>query len=102
MSQNCSSSTLIDVLLRTGLAFFGTPHAGGSDGLVALGSVAARIAQSIHFQASSDIVETLKKGSLFTDVLAEHWRQQLESYDIISFWEGIADVSYFSQPDHQT
>lgn len=102
MSQNCPSTTLTEVLLRTGLVFFGTPHAGGNDGLVALGSLAARIAQSIHLQPSSDIVETLKKGSLFTDVLAEHWRQQLESYLIISFWEGIGDVSLFSQPDYQT
>ena len=101
-SQDCPSKTLIDVLLSTGLVFFGTPHAGGNDGLVALGSVAARIAQSIHLQPSSDIVETLKKGSLFTDVLAEHWRQQLESYLIISFWESIGDVSCFSQAGYQT
>ena len=73
--------------------FFGTPHAGGDDRLVALGSAAARIAQGLHLQASNDISETLKKGSLFTDVLAEHWRQQLESYQIVSFWEGIGDVS---------
>ena len=99
-SQDCPFKTLIDVLLSTGLVFFGTPHAGGNNGLVALGSVAARIAQSIHLQPSSDIVETLKKGSLFTDVLAEHWRQQLESYLIISFWESIGDVSCFPQPDY--
>lgn len=76
----------------TGLVFFGTPHAGGKDGLVALGSVAAGIAQSIRLQPSSDIVETLKKGSLFTDVLTEHSRHQLESYLIVSFWEGTGDV----------
>ena len=84
---------LVDILLRNGLVFFGTPHAGGDEGLVALGSAAARIARSIHMQPSSDIIETLKKGSLFTDILAEHWRQQLESYSIVSFWEGIGDVS---------
>lgn len=101
-SQDCPFKTLIDVLLSTGLVFFGTPHAGGKDGLVALGSVAAGIAQSIRLQPSSDIVETLKKGSLFTDVLTEHSRHQLESYLIVSFWEGTGDVSCFSQSDHQT
>ena len=94
-----SSRTLIDVLLRTGLVFFGTPHAGGDDRLVALGSAAARIAKSIHLQTSSDIIETLKKGSLFTDLLEEHWRQQLESYQIVSFWEGIGDVSHLFQQE---
>lgn len=64
--------------------------------MVALGSAAVRIAKVIHLKPSSDIIETLQKGSLFTDVLAEHWRQQLESYHIISFWEGIGDVSPFS------
>lgn len=50
-------------------------------------------------QPPNDIIETLKKGSLFTDVLTEHWRQQLESYQIVSFWEGIGDVSLPSQQE---
>lgn len=91
--------TPIDAFLRTSLVFFGTPHAGGDDKLVALGSVATRIAKHIHLQPPNDIIETLKKGSLFTDVLTEHWRQQLESYKIVSFWEGIGDVRFPSQPE---
>lgn len=43
-------------------------------------------------QPPSDIIETLKSGSLFSDILEEHWRQQLLSYKIVSFWEGIGDV----------
>jgi hypothetical protein len=78
--------------IRTGLVFFGTPHDGGDKTLVALGSAAARVAVKLHVQSSSDIIETLKIGSLFSDILQEHWRQQLLSYQIISFWEGIGDV----------
>lgn len=84
----------------TSLVFFGTPHAGGDDKLVALGSVATRIAKHIHLQPPNDIIETLKKGSLFTDVLTEHWRQQLESYKIVSFWEGIGDVNRAEEERH--
>ena len=72
--------------------FFGTPHSGGDRTLVALGSAAARVATKLHLQPPSDIVETLKEGSMFSDILQEHWRQQLLSYQIISFWEGIGDV----------
>ena len=78
--------------IRTGLAFFGTPHAGGDERLVALGAAAARIASALHVQPSNDLIETLKKGSLFSDLLAEQWRHHLESYQLVSFWEGIGDV----------
>ena len=88
-----SFSTPADVAPRIGLVFFGTPHAGGDDKLVALGSAAAGIAKRFHLQSHNDIIETLKKGSLFTDILGEHWRQQLESYQIVSFWEGIGGLS---------
>lgn len=76
----------------TGLVFFGTPHDGGNKTLVALGSAAARVASTLHLQASNDIIETLKSGSLFTDLLGEQWRHQLESYQLVSFWEGIGNV----------
>ena len=83
----------LDLLgIRTGLAFFGTPHEGGDERLVALGAAAARIASALQAQPSNDLIETLKKGSLFSDVLAEHWRHHLESYELVSFWEGIGDV----------
>ncbi len=59
---------------------------------MALGAAAARVATKLHVQPPSDIVETLKSGSLFTDILEEQWRHQLLSYQIISFWEGIGDV----------
>ncbi len=74
------------------LVFFGTPHGGGNTTLVGLGSAAAKVATALHLQSQNHIVETLKSGSLFSDLLKEHWRQQLESYQIVSFWEGIGNV----------
>ena len=75
-----------------GLVFFGTPHGGGNTTRVELGSAAAKVATALHLQPQNHIVETLKSGSLFSDILKEHWRQQLESYRIVSFWEGIGNV----------
>ncbi|KAF6231705.1 hypothetical protein HO173_010007 [Letharia columbiana] len=76
----------------TGLVFFGTPHDGGNKSLVALGSAAARVASTLHLQSSNAVIETLKSGSLFTDLLGEQWRHQLESYQLVSFWEGIGNT----------
>ena len=61
--------------------------------MVALELTTARVARAVHLQApGSDIAETLEKGSLFSDLLSEHWRQQLLLYCIVSFWEGKDDV----------
>ena len=53
---------------------------------MALGSAAARVASALHLQSSND------SGSLFTDLLGEQWRHQLELYDLVSFWEGIGNI----------
>ena len=78
---------------RHGIMFFGTPHEGGKKPLVKIGATAVRIANSLGFRSSSAIVEALKNGSLFSDMLKEAWRHQLKSYQIVSFWEGIGGVS---------
>ena len=78
---------------RHGIIFFGTPHEGGQKALVKIGATAVRIANSLGFRSSSAIVEALQNGSLFSDMLKEAWRHQLESYQIVSFWEGIGEVS---------
>ena len=75
---------------RYGLVFFGTPHEGGEK----IGAVAAKVARGLGLQPKNDIFETLKDGSIFSDMLKESWRRQLECYQIVSFWEGIGDVSY--------
>lgn len=78
---------------RTGLVFFGTPHRGGNNTLVGLGSAAARIARLLGAQSSKDIEKTLQNGSLFSQILRFQWKEQLLNYKIVSFWEGIGDVS---------
>jgi hypothetical protein len=71
---------------RTGLAFFGTPHEGGSGRMVKAGKTAAKVALSAGFQKGDNIIETLDKGSMFTDILKDHFRHQFESYRMVSFW----------------
>jgi triacylglycerol esterase/lipase EstA (alpha/beta hydrolase family) len=78
----------------TGLAFFATPHHGGDWKLVSLGGLAAKIATAVGFQKGDDVLETLKEGSIFSDIVQEHWRHQLLRYDIISFWGALDSVSH--------
>lgn len=88
----CSQKCVTDVG-RCGLAFFGTPHAGPGDGLkVNLGKACARVAQSLPGMQSTRIMDTLEHGSLFSDLLGEAFRHQLEHYQILSCYEGIGDV----------
>jgi hypothetical protein len=69
------------------LIFFGVPHAGGHHAAVFLGTLAAKIAEAVHPGANKDIMETLKDGSMYTDILKEMFRHQLEQYNIVSFYE---------------
>jgi triacylglycerol esterase/lipase EstA (alpha/beta hydrolase family) len=76
-----------------GLAFFATPHHGGDWRLVSLGGVVAKIATAVGFQKGDDVLETLKNGSIFSEIMQEHWRHQLLKYSIISFWGALDKVS---------
>ena len=76
----------------TGLAFFGTPHESGNSTQNTLGAAASRVAEILHLQSSKAIIETLKSGLLFADLISEHWKHQLGNYNIISFWEGQGDI----------
>lgn len=44
------------------------------------------------FQKGDDMMEVLKSGSMFSDIMQEHWRHQLLDYDIVSFWRGLDNV----------
>ena len=80
---------------RFGLVFFGTPHSGPTKELkLKFAKTCVAVAQSMPYKVSNDIMEALRKGSIFSDVLYENWRHQLEQYQIISFYEGIGNVSY--------
>ncbi len=80
-----------------GLIFFGTPHGGpGVNWKSEFGKMCVKIAQSIPGKVSSDIMEALQRGSLFSDTLQDQWRHRLESYQIVTFYEGIGDVGAIS------
>ena len=86
-----------------GLVFFGTPHGGPSDDWkIGLGKASVKIAQSLPGITSNDIMEALKKGSLFSDALQNQWRHQLDRYQIVTFYEGIGTVSVSIIIDHDS
>ena len=66
-------------------------------GLEKLASAAAQIATALRMQPKNDIPEAIRNGSLYTDILKEHWRQRLLDFDLISFWEGDEKVSLLVQ-----
>jgi hypothetical protein len=76
----------------TGLIFFSTPPHGGDWMLVNLGGMVAKIATAVGFQKGDDVLETLKSGSIFSDIMQQHWRDQLLKYEIISFWGAFDKV----------
>lgn len=88
-----------------GLAFFATPHNGGDQTLVKMGDAVAKVAISLGFKRGDNILETLKSGSIFTD-MQEHWRHQLLNYDIRSFWGTLDNIAprqsaHFGMPGKQ-
>lgn len=76
-----------------GLAFFATPHHGGNPRFLRLGNVPAQIARATGFQEGDNVLETLRRDSIFSDLMSEHWRHQLLRYFIISFWGSYDKVS---------
>ena len=84
-------------IISYGLIFFGTPHGGpGSNWKIVFGKTCVKIAQSIPGRTPNDIMEALKRGSLFSDALQNQWRHQLDHYRIVTFYEGIGDVRSIS------
>ncbi|KAL9090895.1 MAG: hypothetical protein Q9165_005103 [Trypethelium subeluteriae] len=68
-----------------GIAFFGTPHQ-GSD-FAYLGDVAAKIARIALRNPKSTFMEALKRDSIFSDTIIQHFRHMLEDFHILSFYE---------------
>lgn len=78
----------------SGLIFFGTPHAGGNDWLVRLGQASTRIVRGVfgHAHAPNELLEALKHGSPYADMLQENWRHQLLRFKIVSFYETKSEI----------
>jgi len=68
-----------------GIAFFGTPHQGGNH--TYLGDIASSIARAVLRNPRPNFMEALKGDSLFADTFVQHFRQLLEDYYILSFFE---------------
>jgi hypothetical protein len=67
-----------------------TPHCGpDSISKVSFGKMCAKIVRRVHGNASNDLLEAVEGESLFSDILKENWRHQLEKYQIISCYETI-------------
>ena len=79
--------SLILIYCSCGLAFFGTPHDGGNNALLTMGKTSIAIVRGIFRDPPNDMIEALKHGSLFADVLQANWRHQLNLYKIVSFYE---------------
>jgi pimeloyl-ACP methyl ester carboxylesterase len=73
--------------------FFGTPHEGGNNSLVTIGSIAAKIARFVGAQQNPDIEQILAGGSLFTEIRQFNFQNRLLEFMIVSFWEGEGNVS---------
>ncbi len=54
------------------------------------GRACVAISRAIPGHPSNDIMEALKKGSLFSDILQDNWIQ-LERYRIVSSYEVIVN-----------
>jgi len=76
----------------SGLAFFATPHNGGEWKLVNLGMLASKIATTVGFQKGDNVVEVLKDGAMFVDIMKESFRHQLNEYDMVSFWGAFDNI----------
>ncbi|KAF4626981.1 hypothetical protein G7Y89_g11176 [Cudoniella acicularis] len=55
----------------------------------------AKVARSLPGIPSTNLLETLERGSLFSDFLREAFRHQLEAYKIVSCYEGVGDIVPF-------
>ncbi|KAK6952740.1 hypothetical protein Daesc_005034 [Daldinia eschscholtzii] len=67
-----------------GIAFFGTPHRGGNN--AEIGGVVANIARSLLGNPSNTFMSAVKEGT-FLDLIEDDFRQLLESFQILTFYE---------------
>lgn len=61
-----------------------------------MGKIASRIVTSVTTNPSNDLMEAVKHGSLYSDILGDSFRHQLLRYKIVSFYEGVGNVCFRS------
>ncbi|KAI0116255.1 hypothetical protein GGR51DRAFT_500803 [Nemania sp. FL0031] len=68
-----------------GLVFFGTPHQGGNN--AGFGDVVAGITRCVSKSPGNTFMDALKGNSLFLSTITDDFRQLLEDFQVISFYE---------------
>ncbi|KAI0897700.1 hypothetical protein F4806DRAFT_494425 [Annulohypoxylon nitens] len=68
-----------------GIAFLATPHRGGNH--AGIGEVVAKVARSMLGNPNNTFMRALKKDSQFLDTISDDFRQLLEDFQILSFYE---------------
>ncbi|KAI1200124.1 hypothetical protein F5X97DRAFT_294153 [Nemania serpens] len=68
-----------------GLVFFATPHQGGNHS--GFGDVLAGIARGVSRNLDNTFMAALSKNSTFLSTITDDFRQMLEDFQIISFYE---------------
>ncbi|KAI1085805.1 hypothetical protein F5B20DRAFT_519816 [Whalleya microplaca] len=68
-----------------GITFFATPHNGGNH--AGIGDIVAKVACSILRSPGNNFMTALKKGSSFLDIISDDFRQLLDDFQILSFYE---------------
>jgi hypothetical protein len=61
-------------------------------------TLATKSAQTVLPGASKDIMETLKDGSMYTDILKAMFRNHLERFEIVSFYERLEQAGLVNSP----
>jgi len=57
-----------------GLVFFAILHNRGDGILINLRDIVTKITMAVEFQKGDNILETLKSGNIFSDIMQEYWR----------------------------
>jgi hypothetical protein len=68
-----------------GLVFFSTPHQGGNN--AGFGNVVAGITRCVSRNLGNTFMTALKSNSLFLSTITDDFRQLLEDFQILSFYE---------------
>ncbi|OTA98500.1 hypothetical protein M426DRAFT_37457, partial [Hypoxylon sp. CI-4A] len=68
-----------------GIAFFAAPHNGGCH--AGIGAIVAKVARSLLGNPSNNFLSVLKEGSPFLDTIIDDFRQLLEDFQYLTFYE---------------
>ncbi|KAH7394479.1 hypothetical protein BKA66DRAFT_567421 [Pyrenochaeta sp. MPI-SDFR-AT-0127] len=81
-----SDKSYDDIFRSTfGLVFFSTPHRGGNH--AGAGDSIARLVRALAGNPENTYMKALKGESIFSEILADDFRQLLEQFRVLSFYE---------------